>query len=119
MQKQDRKALIESYKQMKVYMGVYQVKNKVDGKIFIGSINNLKSRWLTLKWQLDQGRFANKALQEAYRTFGPEVFEYAELEAVEIKEETDVKWELEALEKAWLERISPYGERGYNKPAKR
>lgn len=118
MDKNKKKELIESYKQMKVYMGVYQVKNTVDGKIYIGSINNLKSRWLTLKWQLEQGRFANKELQAAFKAHGENAFEYSVLEEVEIKEDTDVKWELEAMEKAWLDRLMPYEEKGYNKPAK-
>lgn len=50
-----RKELIEEYKQIKIYMGVAQIKNQINGKIFIDSYPNLKNKWLTLQMQLDSG----------------------------------------------------------------
>ncbi|UUZ78858.1 GIY-YIG nuclease family protein [Paenibacillus sp. P26] len=64
MDKSKRKELIEEFKQMKTYMGVVQITNQRNGKIFIDSFSNLKNKWFTLKMQLDMGRFANAELQK-------------------------------------------------------
>ena len=116
MDKLQRKALIEQYKQMKVYFGVFAVRNLQNGKIYIGTCNNLKSRWLTLKGQLDAGRFANAALQKAWNEEGENAFVYEVLEQKEKKEETDVNWELKQMGAAWMEKLAPYGDKGYHRP---
>jgi hypothetical protein len=38
------------------------------------------------------------------------------LEEKEADEVKDRKWELKQLEKQWLEKLQPYGDKGYNKP---
>lgn len=116
--KQRRKELLEQYKEMKTYMGVFQVKNNVNGKIFIDSCSNLKNRWFTLKMHLDTGRHPNSELQKDWNSFGPEAFTYEVLEQKEADKVTDVRWELKKLKQKWLEKLEPYGDRGYNKPPK-
>ena len=103
---------------MKTYMGVFQVKNNVNGKIFIDSCSNLKNRWFTLKMHLDTGRHPNSELQKDWNSFGPEAFTYEVLEQKEADKVTDVRWELKKLKQKWLEKLEPYGDRGYNKPPK-
>ena len=44
MDKKSRKELLEQYKQIKTFMGVYQIKNNVNGKIYIESFLNFKNR---------------------------------------------------------------------------
>ena len=39
----DKKAKIREYKDRDIPMGVYQIKNKVNGKILIGSSSNLRA----------------------------------------------------------------------------
>lgn len=118
MDKKRRKELLEEYRQLKTYMGVFQIKNTVNGKIFISACSNLKSRWLTLKGQLDMGRFANSQLQSDWNELGAEAFSYEVLEKKEKDEATDVRWELKQMEKPWLEKLQPHGNKGYNKPPK-
>ena len=115
MEKDKRKALLEAYKQIKVYMGIYQLRNAVNGKLFIGSTPNLKSRELTLRMQLDGGKHMNSALQQEWKQFGQDAFVYEVLEQAEVTETTDVKHELRALESKWKNALHPYGERGYHK----
>lgn len=115
MEKDKRKALMEAYKQIKVYMGVYQLRNTTNGKLFIGATPNLKSRELTLRMQLDGGKHMNAALQSEWRQYGPDTFVYEVLEQVEVKEDTDVKHELRALEAKWKKALRPYGEGGYHR----
>jgi hypothetical protein len=118
MDKQKRKKLVEEFKQIKVYMGIYQIKNTVSGKIFIGTCSNLKNRWLTLRWQLEIGRFTNLELQKECKELGIDAFTYEVLEEKEVKEDTDTNWELKQMEKVWLEELQPYGDQGYNRPEK-
>ncbi len=115
MDKQRRKELLAAYKQMKTKMGIFQIKNLQNGKVYIGPCNNLKSRWLTIKGQLETGRFANAALQKEWNELGPEAFEYSVLEEKEIEEQTDVSWELKQMLKKWMQALQPYGEKGYHK----
>jgi len=116
MDKQRRKELQEQFKQIKTYMGVIKITNTDSGKILITSSTNLKNRWLNLKAQLDMGRYANSQLQKDWDELGEEAFIYEVLEEKEADEVSDVRWTLEQMEKAWLEKLQPYGDRGYNKP---
>ncbi|KIL40542.1 LuxR family transcriptional regulator [Gordoniibacillus kamchatkensis] len=118
MDKNKRKELLEAYKQIKTYMGVIQITNKANGKIYVDSYPNLKNKWLTLQIQLDMGKFANARLQQDWKAFGREAFAYEVLEQKETDEITDMRWELKQMEKPWLEKLQPYGDRGYNKPPK-
>ncbi len=55
MEKNKRKELLEEYRQIKTYMGVFQITNKLNGKIYVDSYPNLKNKWLTLQMQLNMG----------------------------------------------------------------
>ena len=114
MDKNRRKELREAYKRVKTYMGVFQVRNNVNGKSFIGVSPNLKNRWLTLKGQLEMGRHANAGWQQDWNEFGPDAFTYQVIEQQEADDIADMKWELKKLQKAWLEKLQPYGANGYN-----
>jgi hypothetical protein len=113
-----RKELMEEYKQIKTYMGVIQITNNASGKIYLGAFPNLKNKWLTIRGQLIMGRHANSQLQKDWNELGPEAFTYEVLEEKEADEVADVRWELKQMEKPWLEKLQPYGDKGYNKPPK-
>ncbi|GGD55576.1 GIY-YIG nuclease family protein [Paenibacillus nasutitermitis] len=116
MDKNKRKELLEEYKQMKTFMGVIRITNKVSGKMYVDSYPNLKNKWLTLQAQLDMGRFANAKLQADWKELGSEAFIYEVLEEKETEGVADVRWEIKQLAKHWLDKLQPYGDRGYNKP---
>lgn len=116
MDKSKRKELQEEYKQIKTYMGVIQITNKLSSKIYIDTFSNLKNKWLTLQMQLDMGRFANAELQKDWKELGAENFIYEVLEEKETDEIADVKWECKQMLKRWLEKLQPYEDKGYNKP---
>ena len=71
-----RRELKEEYKAMKFAMGVFQIRNKMNGKIFIGSSLDLKAIWYAQKLQLDMGIHPNSGLQDDWKVFGPENFSY-------------------------------------------
>lgn len=116
MEKNKRKELLEEYKQIKTYMGVFQITNKLNEKIYVDSYPNLKNKWLTLQMQLNMGRFANAQLQRDWQEQGGELFTFEVLEEKNVGDVKDIRWELKQMKKKWLEKLQPYGDRGYNKP---
>jgi len=118
MDKIKRKELLEEFKEIKVYMGVAQIKNTVNGKIYIDSYPNLKNKWFTLQMQLDMGRFANAQLQKEWKEFGADAFIYEVLEQKETDKITDMRWEQKQILKPWFQKLQPFDDKGYNKPPK-
>lgn len=118
MEKKTRKELQEEYKQIKTYMGVIQLTNKINGKIFIAACSNLKNKWMRIQSQMAMGIHSNTQLVRDWEEFGAEAFTYEVLEEKEADGVTDMRWELKQMEKPWLEKLQPYGSRGYNKPPK-
>lgn len=116
MDKSKRKELLEEYKQIKTYMGVIRITNKVSGKVFVDSYPNLKNKWMNIEMQLNMGRFMNLELQKDWKELGAQAFEFEVLEQKESDDVADVKWALKQMEKPWLEKLQPFGDRGYNKP---
>lgn len=115
MNKERRKLLIEQSKLIKTYMGVIQITNMVNGKLFITAYPNLKNQWINIQAQLDLGRYINAELQRDWKEYGRDAFCYVVLEEKSTDEIIDVKWELKQMKKSWLEKIQPYGDKGYNK----
>ena len=64
-------------------MGIYQIKNRVNGKVLIGSSVNLSAILHRFKAELKMGGCRNIALQKEWKQFGPEMFEFKELELLE------------------------------------
>ena len=57
-------------------------------------------------------------MQADWNSLGAEQFAFEILEELEVRENLNIKKELEFLEDLWLEKLAPYGERGYNEPKK-
>lgn len=112
-----QKELKEAYKLMKFPMGVFQIRNTVNGKIFVDSSNNLDAIWNRYRAELGFGSHPNKALQQDWNTYGEENFRYEILSVLEQKEgdtATDYAKEVKVLEAMYKEELQPYGEKGYN-----
>lgn len=60
--------------------GVYQIKNKVDGKVYVGSSVNIERRWKSHISELNKGCHNNAHLQNAWNKYGENVFEFSILE---------------------------------------
>lgn len=111
------KELKKEYKQLKFKSGVYQIRNKENNKIFIGSNSDLNAAWNSNKFQLEIGAHRNKSLQQDWNRFGAENFIYEILDEIKISEDktVDVKKELSDLEQIYLDELKPYDEKGYNR----
>ena len=88
--------------------GIYAIQNKVDGKIYIGSAINIKSRQRIHLWSLRKGKHHSIKLQRAWLKDGEDAFVFYIIEMVEDKTL------LIEQEQIWIERFNAYGPNGYN-----
>lgn len=112
----DRKTLKREYKEERRPMGVFQVLNIATGKCLVGSSIDLPSM---LNRQLAQLRFGghnNRDLQKDWNDQGADAFKIEILDTLPPSEAPgyDPADDLKALEALWLDKLQPYGERGYN-----
>ena len=111
-----QKDLKREYKERKKTAGIFQVKNIANGKILLGSSLNLDGPLNSHKFMLTIGSHRNEALQKEWKEFGADKFVFEILE--EVKEKDDPEFnredELTLLEQIWIEKLQPFGERGYN-----
>ncbi|WP_153722408.1 GIY-YIG nuclease family protein [Sporosarcina cascadiensis] len=110
-----KKELKQIYKETTIEAGVFQIKNNANQKIFIGSTRNFKTL-NGVKFSLETGVYINEQLQKDWKAFGKEAFQIDILETLEKKESLyfNEKEALADLENKWLEKLQPYGNRGYN-----
>ena len=114
--KKSRKELNREYLERVKPAGILQVKNTANGKILLGSSLNLEGPLNRHRFMLKIGSHTNKALQKDWDEFGSEKFVFEILEEVKRKDDPNfnLKDELTLLEMIWLEKLQPFGERGYN-----
>jgi hypothetical protein len=115
-----RKELIAEYKSAKTPSGLFQIRNLSNGKIFIGTAQNIPGILNSNRFQLNAGSHPNKRLQAEWRQYGADSFAFEVLDELSTIEDPhiDIKVELSELESLWLEKLKPYGERGYNEEPK-
>jgi hypothetical protein len=115
-----RADLKRHYKENPPEMGVFAVRNLVNGKVLVGASLNLPGALNRLRFELSTRIHRNTpALQEDWDRLGAEAFAFEVLDVLEPPKEpeasgVDVKEELRVLEALWLERLRPYGEAGYH-----
>jgi GIY-YIG catalytic domain len=71
--------------------GVYQIRCKSNGKIYVGSAVNLRARWDTHRRDLRRGLHHNSYLQRAWDRCGESGFELVVLEYVEVARLSDTE----------------------------
>lgn len=112
-----RKELKAMYKNNPPPMGVYQLKDTVNGRILVGGSMNLPGRRNSHFFQLAMGSHPIKALQADWQAHGETAFAYEVLETVDASKLPPEEWRpaVAALEAKWLDKLQPYEEKGYNK----
>lgn len=132
MDQQRRKQLVEEYQQQPRKMGVYQIRNLTNQKIWIGRSLNLYGAYNKDVFILNMGNHDCVALQQDWKVYGEQQFEMDILEQVKLEEGESLigmiplnvpinhpankkyKKELQKLEQKWLDKLQPYGDKGYN-----
>lgn len=114
--KKSRRELNREYTERVKPAGVYQVKNLATGKVLLGSSLNLEGPLNRHRFMLKIGSHTNKALQQDWNELGAEKFAFEILEEVQRRDDPNfnLEDELTILEMIWLEKLQPFGERGYN-----
>ncbi|MBN1349213.1 GIY-YIG nuclease family protein [candidate division KSB1 bacterium] len=114
----DKKEAIKNYKQTIQPMGIYQIKNNRNGKLFIGSAKNLSGKLNSHRFQLKNGLHPIKDMQKEFNEVGEEGFSFEILDYLKPKDDLkrDYTEELKLLEDMWMEKLQPFNEKGYNKP---
>lgn len=110
-----KRELRQQYKETKTQAGIYQVRNSKNQKALVASTPNIKI--LTrIKLDLEQGIYRNNFVQKEINEYGKDAFVIEVLEVLEVKDDGyfDVRFELKKLEKKWLDKLQPYGDKGYN-----
>jgi hypothetical protein len=112
-----RKELKEEYKQMKFRMGVFQIRNTINGKVFIGSSPDLIAVWNSQKFQLEAGMHQNAALQKEWNEFGAGNFVYEIIEEILPSDDKplDYNKEIKTLEQMIIEDRKPFDDKGYHR----
>ncbi len=104
------------YRQNRPDMGVYQIRNTANGRIYVGSTTNLDGIRNSRLFQLRMGKVVfSRELQKDLDQFGAGSFEFSVLEVLQTAESAhNSERSLVALYARWLEKLQPFGERGYN-----
>jgi hypothetical protein len=112
----NRKELIRAYKETRRPMGVYRVRNIHDGRSLVGRSVDLPASLNRERAQLRMGGHRNTALQRDWNALGPDAFAFEVLDTLTPPVDQpgyDPADDLRVLEALWLERLEPFGERGY------
>ena len=89
-------------------IGIYIIRNTVNGKVYIGQSRRLTNRQYTHFRSLEKGEHHNKHLQRSYDTYGADAFEFEVLEYCDLEN-------LDEREKYWIKQYDAVnGDRGYN-----
>jgi len=114
----DKRQLKREYQQTPPAMGIFLIRNNRNDKVFVGSALNLPGIINRHRFALERGLHANKRLQADWDEAGSETFAFEIVDELSpsVPGGIDYRKELTSLEDLWLERLQPYGERGYNEP---
>lgn len=114
----DRKERKFIYKNTPTPMGVYQIRNTANDKVLVGGSLNLDGRRNRFNFELAQGTTStDREMKRDWERFGASSFVFEVLEQLKPVDDPrhDYKADLADLEKKWLDKLQPYGDRGYNK----
>jgi hypothetical protein len=111
-----KKELIREYKETPRPMGVFQIKNKVNGKLLLVKAMNIPGIMNGRLMELKQGTHKNRELQADWNQYGESAFSFDVLATLKPEDYLPEEWPgaVAELLKTWLEKIQPYGDAGYN-----
>ena len=110
MKNQNRKQLLEAYKERKIVGGICAIKNTANGKMFLSGVTDLQGSKNRFEFSQATGSCVDFKLQKDWDKFGKEVFIFEVLEELE-KGETQTSKEfsddIKTLKEMWLEKVDP------------
>ncbi len=113
----NRKEAIKEYKKTLQPMGIVQVKNITNGRVYLASSANMPGTINSIRFQLKMGTFLpSPELAKDWKELGEQSFNFEVLDELEPVDDPDHDYgdDLKALEAMWMEKLKPFGERGYH-----
>lgn len=86
MRVEERKAALAAYKERKIDAGIYAVRCRASGEVWVGQTPNLDKIWNRLWFTLNQGGNSCRSLQAAWSRHGAADFAFEILERIEEEE---------------------------------
>jgi group I intron endonuclease len=80
--------------------GVYQIRNMVNGRLYVGSAVRIWSRWTIHRRQLNRGTHHSVVLQRAWNKYGEDSFDFSVLEFCDLDRLIEV-------EQSFIDGLSP------------
>ena len=118
MDSERKKALLREYKETPLPIGVFQIKNNVTGKLLLLKALNLPGIINRHQLELRRGMHRNSQLQADWNQYGETAFSFDVLATLKPEEYLPEYYPtaVNDLFEAWLEKLQPFGDSGYNKP---
>jgi hypothetical protein len=113
----NRKELIREYKNSVRQMGIVQIKNIANGRVYITASSNTTGTINSIRFQLKMGSFfPNSALAKDWKEMGDQSFVFEVLDVLKPVDDPahDYRDDLKVLESIWLEKLKPFGAQGYH-----
>ena len=112
-----KKELIREYKETPRPMGVFQIKNNVNGKLFLLKALDIPGIINRHQLELKRNMHRNPELQADWNRYGADAFSFDVLARLKAEEFLPEQWPAAVAEllETWLEKLHPFGEAGYNK----
>lgn len=115
-----RRDLVREYKDTRRAAGVGAVRNTVSGKILLVAGVDLAALLNRNQAQLRLGAHRIAELQGDWNTLGADAFRFEVVDTLPAPEKVDYDptEDLATLEAMWLDKLRPYGAKGYNRERK-
>lgn len=114
--KPNQKQLKKNYQQTPRAIGVFLIRNNLNDKVFLAAGVDLHGLINRHRFALTHNGHQNKQLQADWTEFGSNNFAFEIVDELNPRagDQIDYKTEVTFLEDLWLEKLQPFGERGYN-----
>jgi hypothetical protein len=116
--KAEHKQLKKDYQQTPRAMGVFLIRNNLTDKVFLAAGVDLHGLINRHQFALNHDGHACKQLQADWNELGSNNFAFEIVDELSPRAgaEVDYRAEVTLMEDLWLEKLQPFGERGYNQP---
>ncbi|BCS55393.1 metalloregulator ArsR/SmtB family transcription factor [Geobacter sp. SVR] len=114
-ERERRTTMKQAYRQRPLQMGIYQIRNTQNNRVYVGSSENMEGARTSRMFQLRMGKaIFSSELQRDLERQGAATFEFSVLEVLTPPVGKPAEQALADLHLQWLETLQPFGERGYN-----
>ncbi len=113
----NRREIIKEYKNSVRPMGIVQVRNIRNNRVYLTASANTAGTINSIRFQLKMGTFLpSPGLAKDWNEMGEQSFVFEVLDELKPVDDSayDYRDDLKALETIWLEKLKPFGERGYH-----